>query len=205
MNLKTLIIASPIVILVAVLFVYLLTSIKQPATNTAPFPTPTFTPIGRTLPLKERVSPIQQVVIGQTTDEEIMKIPGVRLVKSAGDTNEYEIPSIITSRPHKIMTAGGVARTERITLPAYQSQDGYTTLSELAERFGAPSHIFNGSPFYGDFADRYIYEASGFSAIVNKNTNEVFEIFHFAPMSFEEYSSLFPEELVELEPHREVY
>lgn len=205
MKLKALIIISPIVILAALFLVSVLSSIKQPPKNIVSFPTPTFTPIGRIMSPKERISPIQQVIIGQTTDEEIMKIPGVKLIKSEGDTKEYEIPSVITSRPHAIKTSGGVAQTERLTLPAYDTQDGYATLSELAERFGAPTHIFSGSSFYGDFADRYIYESSGFSAVVNKNTNEVYEIFHFTPMSYEEYSRLFPEEIIELEPHREIY
>jgi hypothetical protein len=160
--------------------------------------TPTPAPIGRPNTQSDKlVNDLQNVVVEKTTDEEIEKISGVKLVSSIGNKKTYEISSIINSRPHQITTTNGLASGERIIIPVYQAQTGFVAVSEVIEKYGQPEKITMGS-FYGDYTSRYLYPTKGINFTVNTNTNEVLEIFHYSFMSVPDFEKKFPEEIREV-------
>lgn len=175
-----------------VLFIFLmfLTALSQKKTPTIKTEDvlPTNVPIARpSIQPNKTINPLQEVVAGVTTQEDVEKIPGIKKVSEQNGTARYILPSIINVRPHEINTRGGIATDERIVLPEIEGQTGFTTISSVVEKYGQPERILSGSTFYGDFVSRYLYPKKGLLFVVNTNTNEVFEILHFQPMELTDF------------------
>lgn len=167
---------------------------------------PTLVPIGRPdIPASQQLNGLQTIIVGQTTDEEVSKIPNAHVVEETPEGRTYNLPSSIRSRPHEIKTSQGVAVSERLVLPAYPEYTGYMNITDVVRRYGEPKYIIKGSDFYGDFTTRYIYPERGLFFVVNTNTNEVFELIHFKNMSTEEFNSTFPNEIEEVQEVEETH
>lgn len=156
--------------------------------------TPTLVPVGRPNHENEPINDLQKVVIGQTTDEEISKIPGIKLVSEDGGQKLYELPSVINARPHQITTIDGLAKTERVVLPAYTTQRGYMTINDMVKKYGIPEKMLQGTEFYGYHTQRHLYPTKGLYFVVNPNTNEVFEVFQHPSMNLDAFLDNYPEE-----------
>lgn len=132
-----------------------------------------------------RASGIQKTEIGKTTISQIQNIPGITKVS---DT-QYTLPSELLARPNEILTDKNVAVFERALLPVSSQDPRYKTISEMEKIFGQPDKTAKGSKFYGEFLSTYIYASKGMTFIGNPNTNEVYEIQFFKPMTLDEYIS----------------
>ena len=64
-------------------------------------------------------------------------------------------------------------------------------ISLIQETFGQPERIIQGSTYFGQQAQIYIYEESGLAFIVNPQTNETYEEQGFPTMSVDEYLNTF--------------
>ncbi len=192
-----------LITLLLVFFALFRGPIKKEGAN--PIVTPTLVPIGRSIPQEKKINALQKVEIGITTEREIEKIPGIELISKTGNQKTYSLPSVILIKPHIITTDSGVAKSEQLVLPAYNNEEGYTTLTSIIRKYGKPEEIIEGSSFFGDFADRYLYPQRGFTIIVNVNTDEVFEIKHFKPISLAEYKTAYPGEVKPLQKKVETH
>lgn len=174
-----------LVILVVFIWTY---TISQKSPSPAP---PTPTPI----PLKSpaQLPNLQKTVIGKTTLQEIQNIPGITKISE----NKYSYSSYLGSRPNEIQVDKNTTAFERVLVPISTSDPNFTTISELIEKFGEADKVIPGSKFYGYFPFTYIYASQGMTFIGNPNTNEVYEIQFFRPMSIQEYTELFGGDILE--------
>lgn len=184
-------------ILIGVLFLItlsilslLIVSITNKPGSNVPFTTPT--------PIPDAVSTIQYTFIGDTTQEEVEKLPTIEKKEVLPDgTTRYSLKSPLISRKNEILTKDGSVIFERILVPESPSAKGYAKISEYKSRFGQPEQTIRGSRFYGELFSTLIYAKNGFTLIGNTRTDEVFEIQHFSPMSIEEYKRLYGNDIDE--------
>lgn len=165
--------------------------------------TPTLQP--GEFPATQNVSPLQKAVIGKTTEEQVNKLPGLlnREVFPDGQI-KYNFESPLSLRPNEIILKNGRVVYERELTPEEPSLVGYTTLSEMTQRFGNPDKVFEGSKFYGWPLKQYIYSTHGFSFVANPNNNEVYEMNFFEPMSVPEYEARYGQDItIDSGPHVE--
>jgi hypothetical protein len=153
------------------------------------------------------ISPLQRTRIGATRDSDVVNNFKVieKSTLPSGET-QYSIESQLIPRPEKIITERGVVVFESILIPITQSDRGFVSLDEITSTFGEPDTTITGSNFYGWYVENRIYSSKGFTIIGNPNTNEIFEIHIYSPMSYTDYLSKYGEDInPNLSPHTEVY
>ncbi len=145
----------------------------------------------------QTVSPLQKAIIGVTTNQELENLPAYigKETNAAGETN-YTYLSEITIRPNNVITdKNGVALFERILIPEDPEETGYATISEFKNKYGEPETVLKGSKFYSWVIETYFYGKLGMAVVGNPNTDEVYEIHRFLPMTVEKYMADFGEDL----------
>jgi len=65
------------------------------------------------------------------------------------------------------------------------------SISVAIDSLGQPEKIINGSKFYGQHVNIYIYSSSGVAFIGDPKTDEIFEEQHFSSMSIDSYLQRF--------------
>lgn len=151
-------------------------------------------------PTTTSISPLQKTIIGQTTSDQIKSNFSIIEEKQLPDgSTAYSIPSPLTSRPIEIRTKEDVVVFERELTPVDSIDPGYSTITFFQNEYGEPDEVFKGSLYYGSYLEHLIYSSRGFTLIANPNTDEVFEIHFFEPMSVEEYVKMYGDD-IDLEP-----
>ncbi len=201
---KKIVVISLLVVLFLSVFViiFILSLITNNSTKNPNNTTPTNTPL-----VSPQISPLQKVSIGKTTDPEIAD--SLTITKTTTLPNgeiQYEIESQIVTRPEKIITNNGRAIYESVLIPVHSDNAGFTTFSDIKLAHGEPDITLTGSNFYGWYIENRIYSSKGFTVIGNPNTNEVFEIQMYLPMTHSEYLNRYGEDInTNLRPHTEAY
>jgi hypothetical protein len=91
------------------------------------------------------------------------------------------------ARPNIIESVHDAVVFERKLLPLDPTAEGYAKISDFKKKLGEPEKEASGSRYYGPYFKTYIYAGQGFAAIGNPNTDTVFEIQQFKPMSVDDY------------------
>ncbi len=185
-KLTLLIFVSTIIIIGIFLLTYFATPPSLSPNQIAPQPTKYI--------LKDPISipSFQKTIIGKTTNQEIEAIPGIT---KAPESN-YSYSSYLITRPNEIKTENNTASFERVLLPVSSSDPNFTTIPQLIEKYGQPDKVVRGSKYYGDFLNTYIYATQGMAFVGNPNTNEVYEIQFFNPMTPDEYEKKYGQEIL---------
>jgi hypothetical protein len=191
-NRKLLLLVVGITILILPLFILLwIPGSNKVITNpdiTAPTP----------IPLENAVylPGLQKTRIGETTTQDVEKIPGITKISDS----QFTYPTYLNQRPGEIVIQNNVVSFERVLVPSSSSNPNYTTITKLQILFGEPEKITKGSRFYGEFLYTYIYASKGMTFIGNPNTDEVYEIQFYRPMPIQEYLRLFGSDVIENQP-----
>lgn len=193
-NNKYLFVFLLILVLLSLGIIYLLLSnIKPTKEETTLIPTPTIYSIRRATPSSSSYSfsSFQKTVIGKTTDKEIESLTNI-ISKQASDggTITYLVKSVNPLQPDKILTKNGTTIYEE-TSTFTSNAGGFPKISFYKDIFGQPEEEIVGSEKYGHLATAYIYASKGFSLIGNSNTDEVYEIKRFLPLSLDQYKKLY--------------
>lgn len=134
------------------------------------------------------VSPLHVVTIGKTTDAEVAALPNKLTSETLSDgSKKYTFTAPITTRTNDIIIKNGVAIYEKIVTPEKKADTGYQTIDQYTQQYGQPEEVIQGTELYGPYSSTYIYASKGFAFIANPNTNEVYEVKVFMPMTVEEY------------------
>lgn len=171
---------------------------KQSVLPPVSYPTPTPVPLVYPSPQKIIISPLQKTIIGKTTNREAENFPGLigKETLPTGET-QYSFFSSLLARPNQVVTRNNLAVFERILIVGDPTQTRYAKISQMTKSFGNPEKIIQGSAYYGPFTSTYIYGNKGFAFIANPNTDEVYELHIFSPMSPDEYQGLYGEDIKE--------
>lgn len=156
-----------------------------------------FTPSVNTV--SERgVSPLEQVVIDKTTQQEVENLDTVEDKKTLPDgTVQYSLISPLVTRKNEVLVKDNTVVFERILIPESKNALGYATISEYTKQYGQPEETIEGSRFYGPPISTFIYADQGFAFIANTITDEVYEIQKFQPMSVSDYKKLYGRDIEE--------
>lgn len=185
-KLTILILVSTAIIIGVFLLTYFLIPSSSPSNQVIPQPTKYILKDPITIPS------FQKTIIGKTTTQEIETIPGIT---KTPDSN-YSYSSYLVQRPNEIKIENNTASFERVLVPISPSDPNFTTISQLSQQFGPPDQTVRGSKYYGDFPNTYIYATQGMAFIGNPNTDEVYEIQFFTPMTPDEYKKKYGQEIL---------
>lgn len=190
------ILLSLLIFFVFIIFSINITSTSYP--NKIPVSiTPTgINPQAQIVTISNSITPLQKAEPGITTDNQINVLSN--LIKKAtlpDGSNSYTFPSEITVRPDEVVTKNGVAVFEKELIPEEHDATGYALISQYTTKYGQPEKMIQGSKFYGWFIITYIYAQKGFAFLGNPNTDEVYEIHIFQPMSTEKYMQQYGQDL----------
>lgn len=171
----------------------------SPLYNRRTYTVPTSVPINNTA--ANTLSPLQKTNINKTTDNELKSNPNIINNRQLADgSTEYTFKSVFTPRPDIARTQNGIVYFERIKIPDTPGVNGYVTLGELIQKYGNPEKIIRGSNFYGSAAIFYIYASKGITIIGNKDSDSVYEVQVFKPISMEEYINTYNTEFITITP-----
>lgn len=144
------------------------------------------------------ISPLEQVVIDKTTQQEVENLDTVEDKKTLPDgTVQYSLISPLVRRKNEVLVKDNVVIFERILVPESKNTVGYATISDYTKRFGQPEETIEGSRFYGPPISTFIYADQGFAFIANTITDEVYEIQKFQPMSVADYKKFYGRDIEE--------
>jgi hypothetical protein len=132
-----------------------------------------------------------KTVMGKTTDEEILRIPNIKIESKEDKNTKYSHSSFLVQRPNRIETENGVAIFESVLVPPGNTTLGFATISSIKTTYGDPEESIKGSSYYGTYLYTYIYAGKGAAFIVNPNTDEVYEAHFFTPTTVESYRERF--------------
>jgi hypothetical protein len=138
-----------------------------------------------------RIPGLQKTSIGNTTTEDVLKIPNVIQVNDS----EYAYPSELITRSNKISTSKDVVIFERVEVPVDPSDPKHKTIEQMITVFGDPDNILPGSNYFGNFVSTYIYASKGMAFVGNPNTSEIYEMLFFKPTSVSEYLNKYGEDI----------
>lgn len=142
----------------------------------------------RTVTKRGRIFPLQKTLIGQSID----RTTGGKLdIKNQEATEDGRLIFSLNSqnplRADQVITKDDKVIFERIYIPESKSDPNHLLISTVIAKYGQPEKIFKGSRLWGHFVTTYIYSGKGVAFIGNPNTDEVYELQIFEPVSVEEY------------------
>ncbi len=185
-----------LVLILIVFAIFLLPGSVPQQSTISPTPTPYPSLSGSVK--NNRYAKNQKTTITETTRVEIEKRTDVeqKIALSEGRI-KYSLTSPLVTRKNEIITQNGKVIFERILIPEKRSDPGYVTISEYKALFGKPEEEIQGSQYYGELYHALIYASKGFTLIGNTNTDEVFEVQVYEPMTVEGYIQTFGEDIEE--------
>ncbi len=181
--------AGAILILGAILF------ISQPKNSSTNNPVISQSP--------SKLSSLQKTVIGQTTVNELTQAyPGGKEQSIANGDSGYLLNSKLDARPNQVVFRNKISSFERTVIMG-ETGSASPKISDLILKYGQAERTIRGSKFYGRMMNTYIYSNKGLAFIGNPNTDEIFEIQTFLPITVEEYLSSYGEDIKEYAEVRE--
>lgn len=186
---KIIILVGFIGVLFVSLLVVSLTSRNSNPPSSSPIPTPFQIQTSA-------VSPLQKTQVGKPLPDNFKNTVNIEKVEAGPDNQTiYSYTAPVAIRPNQVVTKNNIVVFERILTPEAPSSVGYATISEYKSHFGAADKEIRGSKLYGWYMMSYIYASHGFTIIGNPNTDEVYEVQHYLPMSVDEYIKTYGEDL----------
>lgn len=135
-------------------------------------------------------SPLNTVIVGKTTRKEVEEIGGL----VAKDDNTYVVPGEGAIRTDSIMLQNDMVKFKRTRFPASGERVAY-----YKQLYGEPEKEIQGSAYFGEQAKTYIFAKKGIALIANMNTEEVYELQQFQPVSVERYLNLYGDDIQEVQ------
>lgn len=179
----------PLILLIIIITVMQITvpqAVKTTENNNTQTDTTSVNTIGNTTETKS--------VVYDNKEEEFPTNPDIiegvekKEVMSNGMTKLY-LPSPNNNHPNIMIFSDNKFVFKRVVNP----QDDLQPIRGFLEMYGNPNKIVNGSVYYGQQYNKYIYADSGFTLIVDQN-NMVVEQHEYPPTSVNSYLQRFGKE-----------
>lgn len=136
-------------------------------------------------------SSFQKTVIGKTPEQEIALLKAVLKKETiAGDQTRYTLLSVNPQQDDEIITKNGVVVFEK-TSTFTNNDGGFPKFSPIKNLYGKEEMALQGHPYYGPFAVTYIFAYRGFAVVVNPNTDNIYEVQRFTPLSIDSYLKIY--------------
>ena len=181
-----------LIVLVVVISSFFSTSQKPSPGN---IPTPTNAPYTRDKDGVFIFTPLQKTTINKTTEKEIEAKDKVISKTHLGNVTLYKVTSNTVGETDEIRTEDGVVIFESTNIFNKKAGGYPPKVSVYEKEFGNPEKILKGVSPLGKFISAYIYATKGFTLLVNYNTNTVYIVQRFVPMSLETYQKTYAEYL----------
>lgn len=183
-------IAVLLVVIVIILLISILFRTESTKTNQNIYPTPA----SINEPWKKYpFTPLQKTSVGLTTDAYIKKKYKVINEELMTDGSiKYKVESVTPTKYDEIRTKNGVVIFEKTRVFTIKFGD-LKLLSYYENIFGKPQDIQDNIKLYGWNTSAYIFAGKGFTLIVNRFTNEVYEVQRYTPVSVQEYKTTYAE------------
>ena len=139
-------------------------------------------------------TPLQKTVINKTSENEVEEKQKILNKSYRGSVTVYEVPSATPLETDEIRTSDGKVIFESINV--FNDKAGMPPkVNYYSKQFGPPEKLLRSVSPLGKHISAYIYAKDGFTLFVNHNTNTVYEIHRYTPMSTSEYENQFGEYL----------
>lgn len=125
------------------------------------------------------------IKIGDTTEEEIKKLPGLKGEQVKGNQTEFAFKSG-RYNDDLVITENGVVVFKKIVTVDPQTWQ-HPPLSSYLKAYGEPEAEFTGSNIYGSHFKTFVYPSKGIAFIGNPTPDELYEIQVFEPTTLEQY------------------
>lgn len=141
------------------------------------------------------LTPYLKTKIGTTTESQVERLPNLKVKERQSDTsNAYLFSSPRLSRDNLVITNNGTVIYERAV--TVSENKFHPDLALYLKKYGPPEKIFEDSREYGEKMFTYVFASKGLALVANPNTNEVFEIQAFTPISLDEYQTRYGSDLI---------
>lgn len=168
---------------------------SSPKTSPGNTPTPTAIPYVRNSNGEFIFTPLEKTTIKKTTDKEVAAKNNVISKTRLGNVTVYKVTSATIGETDEIRTKDGLVTFESTNI-FNKKAGGYPPKASVYEKeFGKPEKILKGVSPIGKFISAYIYASDGFALFVNHNTNTVYVVQRFVPMTVEEYQKTYADYL----------
>lgn len=143
----------------------------------------------------------KKTIIGKKiTQETEKKLDIINKEASGEETLIYSLNSKNPLRTDQIITQNEKIVFERIYIPEDPSDPNHLLISVMIAKYGQPEKVIQGSKLWGPFMNTYIYNNTGMAFIGNPNTDEVYELQNFTPLSLDEYIRRYGDDIDETPP-----
>jgi len=196
-NKQIFIILGVIFFLTLVVLLVVVSSFFSSSQKTSPgnAPTPTSAPYTRNKDGVFIFTPLQRTTINKTTEKEIETKNKIISKTRVGNVTSYKVKSATIGETDEIRTEDGVVIFESTNI-FNKKAGGYPPKASVYEKeFGKPEKILKSVSPLGKYISAYIYATKGFTLFVNHNTNTVYMVQRFAPMSLETYQKTYADYL----------
>lgn len=150
------------------------------------------------------VFPLQRTIPGQKISQEAEKRLDITKKETSDEGKSiYSLQSQNPIRTDQIITQNNQVIFERIYVPENPNDPNHLLISSMLEKYGQPEKTVQGSKLWGPFIMLYVYSSKGLAFIGNPNTNEVYELQTFTPLSAEEYIQRYGDDIDESPPQGE--
>lgn len=154
-----------------------------------------------TLPERNQTVPAQSTIIGKKIKPETEKKLDIIKKEASGEGKIiYSLNSKNPLRTDQIITQNEKIVFERVYIPEDPNDPNHLLISAMIAKYGQPEKIIQGSKLWGPFMNTYIYNNTGMAFIGNPNTNEVYELQNFTPLSLDEYIKRYGDDIDETPP-----
>lgn len=154
--------------------------------------------------LESQPSQIEESAVGKKITPDIEKrLDIIDKEASSEGTTVYSLNSLNTIRTDQIITKQDQIIFQRTYVPENPNDPNHLLISKMIEKYGQPENIIKGSKLWGPFMQTYIYPSKGIAFIGNPNTNEVYELQNFTPISLTEYLQKYGDDIDETPPQGE--
>lgn len=102
-------------------------------------------------------------------------------------STKYQLTSALSARPNLVVVQNGQIIFRRII--TFASNTPLPKFSDYQQTLGNPTQTLTGSKYYGYHIRTLIYPASGYALIGNTQTDQIYEIQRYAPVTLSEYKS----------------
>lgn len=128
-----------------------------------------------------------ELIVGESTNEDIRRIPGIKDEESVNNGLEFHFPSSLVDRDNLAITQNNVLVYKRFIALKDVAQWESPSIIAYLEKYGEPELKKKGSVYFGNFATLYLWASKGVAIIGNDFTDEVFEVHIFNPDTVENY------------------
>jgi hypothetical protein len=148
-----------------------------------------------------KVTPSQTTIIGRKiTPESEKRLDITKKEATSEGKTIYSLKSQNAIRSDQIITQNEQVIFQRYYVPENPADPNHLLIDKMLETNGQPEKIIKGSKLWGPYMNTYIYGSRGLAFIGNPNTNEVYEVQNFKPVSIEEYLRLYGDDIDETPP-----